>query len=440
MWLEPLKNQKKPVMAKMENPASEVKGCSPSQLSPAITVMLKVPDHQVAGHQAGDGKLGPLIDDSGHFYKPLQNDGRGSHELAFYTSFSTDTRIPDHIRKFFPVFYGTRHLEASDGSGLYPHLALEDTVSSRINPSVLDAKIGSRTWYPQAAEDYIIKCLKKDRETTSLELGFRVSGLRVYGNKETGFWKPDKKCVLNFSIEDTRLALRKFVSSNPSTDSDIKPDCSFASAVYGGPAGILAQLLKLKSWFEEQTIFHFYSCSVLMVYEKESILQGRNSAGNTDNFFGSSLNIVTAAEWAGLNTLGLSIARTDIRLDGLVPLHSHPRASELFFVNKGIVLAGFLDTQNRAFQKILKEGDVFVFPRGLLHFSLNAGYDLATAYSVFNSQNPGVVAIAGAMFKTDLDMIYKITKGFLSDHIKNVTFPDSSSLNGQQFRNFNPII
>ncbi|PQP94808.1 inositol polyphosphate multikinase beta-like [Prunus yedoensis var. nudiflora] len=219
-----------------------------------LQTMLKVPDHQVAGHQAGDGKLGPLIDDSGHFYKPLQNDGRGSHELAFYTSFSTDTRIPDHIRKFFPVFYGTRRLEASD-----------------------DAKIGSRTWYPQAAEDYIIKCLKKDRETTSLELGFRISGLRVYGNKETGFWKPDKKCVLNFSIEDTRLALRKFVSSNPSSDSDIKPDCSFASTVYGGPAGILAQLLELKSWFEEQTVFHFYSCSVLMVYEKESILQGRNS-------------------------------------------------------------------------------------------------------------------------------------------------------------------
>ncbi|CAB4310575.1 unnamed protein product [Prunus armeniaca] len=112
---------------------------------------------------------------------------------------------------------------------------------------------------PQAAEDYIIKCLKKDRET-------------IYR-----FWKPDKKCVLNFSIEDTRLALRKFVSSNPSTDSDIKPDCSFASTVYGGPAGILAQLLELKSWSEEQTIFHFYSCSAMMVYEKESILQGRNS-------------------------------------------------------------------------------------------------------------------------------------------------------------------
>ena len=36
--------------------------------------MLKVPDHQVAGHQGGHGQPGPLIDDSGRFYKPLQDD------------------------------------------------------------------------------------------------------------------------------------------------------------------------------------------------------------------------------------------------------------------------------------------------------------------------------------------------------------------------------
>ncbi|KAB2608796.1 inositol polyphosphate multikinase beta-like [Pyrus ussuriensis x Pyrus communis] len=238
--------------------------------------MLKVPDHQVAGHQAGGGKLGPLVDDSGHFYKPLQSDERGSHEVAFYTAFSTDTRIPDQFRKFFPVFHGTKLLEASDGSGLYPHLALEDIVSGRTNPCILDAKIGARTWYPQAAEDYLQKCLKKDRETACLELGFRISGLQVYGNKLTGLWKPDRHVIQSSSVEDSKLALRKFISSNPSTDSDIKPDCSFASTVYGGPDGILAQLLVLKSWFEEQTFYHFYSCSVLMVYDKESILQGEN--------------------------------------------------------------------------------------------------------------------------------------------------------------------
>ncbi|XP_042491237.1 inositol polyphosphate multikinase beta-like [Macadamia integrifolia] len=235
--------------------------------------MLKVPSNQVAGHQAGGGKLGPLMDDSGHFCKPLQNDERGSNEVAFYTSFSSNTRIPDHIRRFFPIFYGTQLLEASDGSGLLPHLVLQDLVSNYVHPSVMDVKIGSRTWYPQASEDYEKKCVIKDRESTSLFLGFRISGLQTYENEESGFWKPDKKRVKGFTVDDVRSVLRKFVSFNPSSDSN--PDCSFASIVYGGSTGILAQLLELKAWFEDQTDFHFYSCSVLMMYEKEAALEGR---------------------------------------------------------------------------------------------------------------------------------------------------------------------
>ncbi|KAK9926490.1 hypothetical protein M0R45_023718 [Rubus argutus] len=143
--------------------------------------------------------------------------------------------------------------------------------------------------------------------------------------------------------------------------------------------------------------------------------------GDTDNFLGSSVTIVTAAEFAGLNTLGLSIARTDLRVNGLVTLHSHPRASEMFFVSKGIVLAGFIDTQNQPFENILKKGDVFVFPRGLLHFCMNFGFDTATVLSVFNSQNPGVVSISDAMYESELDVIDKLTKRFITHHIRNVT-------------------
>ncbi|KAJ4980920.1 hypothetical protein NE237_031757 [Protea cynaroides] len=237
--------------------------------------MLKIPSHQVAGHQAGDGMLGPLVDDSGRFYKPLQSDARGSQEVAFYTSFSSNTRIPDHIRRFFPIFYGTQLLEASDGSGLLPHLVLQDLAFNFVHPSVMDVKIGSRTWNPLASEDYIQKCLKKDRETTSLPLGFRIAGFQIYENKESGFWKPDRKLVMGFTVDDVRSVLRKFVSSNPCSDSD--PDCSFASIVYGGSTGILAQLLELKAWFEDQTTLHFYSCSVIMMYEKEAALEGRTS-------------------------------------------------------------------------------------------------------------------------------------------------------------------
>ncbi|KAL6003581.1 inositol polyphosphate multikinase [Asimina triloba] len=238
--------------------------------------MLKAPDHQVAGHQALDGQLGPLVDGSGRFYKPLQDKGRGSNEVAFYNSFSSNPGVPNHIRQFFPTFYGTQLLEASNGSGLLPHLVLEDLMSNLANPSVTDTKIGSKTWYPAAPEDYFLKCLKKDRETTSLKLGFRISGLQVHDGKESGRWKPDKKHVQGFTMEDVRVALGKFVSSNASSDSE--PDCLYASSIYGGFGGILAQLLELKSWFEDQTIFHFYSSSVLMMYEKDAVEAGRFNA------------------------------------------------------------------------------------------------------------------------------------------------------------------
>ncbi|KAK8686378.1 hypothetical protein V6N13_125403 [Hibiscus sabdariffa] len=237
--------------------------------------MLKVPKHQVAGHEAIGGNLGPLIDDSGRFYKPLQDGERGTKELAFYHSLSSDTRLPDRIRKFFPAFYGSQLLEASDGSGLRPHLVLQDLASNHLDPSILDVKMGSRTWYPEASDDYIQRCLEKDRTTTTVSLGFRISGLQIYENKESGFWKPSRKDVLNFTVDNVRLVLRKFVSSNSPVDSNMKPDCCFAHSVYGGPAGILEQLLELKTWFEDQTVYHFNSSSLLILFDKESLWEGR---------------------------------------------------------------------------------------------------------------------------------------------------------------------
>ncbi|KAK1567491.1 hypothetical protein Q3G72_012777 [Acer saccharum] len=150
------------------------------------------------------------------------------------------------------------------------------------------------------------------------------------------------------------------------------------------------------------------------------------NAGDTDNFFQSSMNLVTAFDFPGLNTLGLSVARTDIDVDGIVIPHSHPRASEIMFVFKGVVLAGFIDTNSKLFQKVLKAGDVFVFPKGLLHFSFNSGFDSAILFSVLSSQNPGVVSISDAMFEPDFNVINKLVRKFISvsadNHIPNVTF------------------
>lgn len=130
-----------------------------------------------------------------------------------------------------------------------------------------------------------------------------------------------------------------------------------------------------------------------------------NHAGDTDNFQRSAIRAATVAEFPGLNAQGLSLARADLAVDGVLLPHSHPRASEMMFVSHGTIVAGFVDTGDRVFQRTLRAGDVFVFPRGLLHFCANAGFGLATAFSVFNSQNPGVMGIAGAGFAADSDAL-----------------------------------
>ncbi|KAK7316950.1 hypothetical protein RJT34_00787 [Clitoria ternatea] len=121
-----------------------------------------------------------------------------------------------------------------------------------------------------------------------------------------------------------------------------------------------------------------------------------SKAGPRDAF-GASVNIVNASTFPGLNSLGLSIGRSDMEVDGIVNLHNHPRATEMVFVWEGTVVAGFLDTQNKLFQKSLKAGDVFVIPKGLFHFFLNRGVGVATVFSVFNSQNPGVGSLTSGV-------------------------------------------
>ncbi|KAK6920343.1 Cupin 1 [Dillenia turbinata] len=158
-----------------------------------------------------------------------------------------------------------------------------------------------------------------------------------------------------------------------------------------------------------------------------------NHEGDTDNYYRSSMNIVTAAEFPGLKTLGLAIARTDLALDGMVTPHAHPRATEMLFASKGIVIAGFVGTKNDLFLKWLflkwlNEGDVYVLPQDMPHFYLNTGSELATAFSYFNSQNPGVVRMADASFDFTPDFVKRLRERLLLsltsleiENIRNLT-------------------
>ncbi|KAK0600038.1 hypothetical protein LWI29_014756 [Acer saccharum] len=130
---------------------------------------------------------------------------------------------------------------------------------------------------------------------------------------------------------------------------------------------------------------------------------GLNIPKDTSNPIGSNVTQVNVAQIAGLNTLGVSLARIDYAPYGQNPPHTHPRASEILFVQEGTLYVGFVTSnpENKLFTKVLNKGDVFVFPVGLIHFQFNIGKTNAVAFAGLSSQNPGVITIANAVFGSD---------------------------------------
>ncbi|KAF5177177.1 Germin-like protein [Thalictrum thalictroides] len=139
----------------------------------------------------------------------------------------------------------------------------------------------------------------------------------------------------------------------------------------------------------------------VLVVAEDFTLGGLNIPGNTSNQLGVFVTPATVAQLPGLNTLGISLVRIDYApYGGLNPPHTHPRATEALVVLEGTLYVGFVTSnpENRLISKVLYEGDVFVFPQGLIHFQFNIGKTKAVAFAGLGSQNPGVITIANAVF------------------------------------------
>ncbi|XP_044482156.1 germin-like protein subfamily 1 member 14 [Mangifera indica] len=140
--------------------------------------------------------------------------------------------------------------------------------------------------------------------------------------------------------------------------------------------------------------------------------------GNTNNPLGSNVTAVSVDQIPGLNTLGISAARLDFAPYGEVPPHTHPRATEILVVLEGTLLVGFItsDSNHSLITKVLNQGDVFVFPIGLIHFQVNIGKTNALAFSSLNSKNSGVITIASTVFGSNPPINPEIlAKAFMLD-------------------------
>ncbi|XP_024526361.1 putative germin-like protein 3-2 [Selaginella moellendorffii] len=135
---------------------------------------------------------------------------------------------------------------------------------------------------------------------------------------------------------------------------------------------------------------------------EDFIFSGLKQSANTSNPVGADAVFGSVFQYPGLNSLGLSIARLDFAKGGLIPPHTHPRASEMIYVVEGSMYAGFVTTDNKLFARVISKGDVMIFPRGLIHWQLNVGNTTAMGIVTLNSQFPGFQLIADSMFGSNI--------------------------------------
>uniref|UniRef100_A0A803MXC2 Germin-like protein n=1 Tax=Chenopodium quinoa TaxID=63459 RepID=A0A803MXC2_CHEQI len=127
------------------------------------------------------------------------------------------------------------------------------------------------------------------------------------------------------------------------------------------------------------------------------VFTGFRGEKDTTNLFGNNVTFALVDQFPGLNGLGLSMARVDLGVGGIIPAHSH-RTSEMQVLVHGTIISGIIDANNVAYYKRLEAGDVVIFPPYLLHFVTNVGETPALAFVALNGANPGLQITSTSLF------------------------------------------
>ncbi|GAU32960.1 hypothetical protein TSUD_358270 [Trifolium subterraneum] len=144
-----------------------------------------------------------------------------------------------------------------------------------------------------------------------------------------------------------------------------------------------------------------YPCKPQSLVTENDFVFSKLEPGPPITPFNGGTTTVSVNNIPGLNGLGISAGRVDIGINGTVPMHFHPDATELLIMVEGEMTAGFI-TPTKLIMKTLNPGDVMVFPKGLLHFQVNFGVGKAAAFVAYSSSNPGLHILDTLLFDTNL--------------------------------------
>eukprot|EP01018_Ginkgo_biloba_P013541 Gb_18732 [translate_table: standard] len=123
--------------------------------------------------------------------------------------------------------------------------------------------------------------------------------------------------------------------------------------------------------------------------------------GNTKNIDGSKVTSANVMQIAILNKLEISMVQIDYTPNGgLIPPHTHPQSC----YNNNVVIKSMsilrMDSSRKSNKKKytmvypiknIEKGEVFIFPKDLVHFQLNVGgYQNVVAITTLNNHLPRI--------------------------------------------------
>jgi hypothetical protein len=172
-------------------------------------------------------------------------------EVVFYQTLNGDdpqlVTIPDHIRSFFPKFYGV-----SDKK----YIVLQDLTHGVKRACVMDIKMGTKTF---TSDSNVLKqwmLEHKDHKTTTSTLGFRVTGFRSFKRPSNEYDVKGKPWGMALTPEDITENLVTFFHDGEKVRTDVIKK-------------YIDRLEVLFPWYSEQNIIKIYSSSLLFVYDSE---------------------------------------------------------------------------------------------------------------------------------------------------------------------------
>ena len=228
---------------------------------------------QIAGHGSeGDGQRAILKREDGRLLKPIQKPPKGHREAGFYLGInqSTADEVDQVIRAHIPRFFGIESVGFTNGVHVTEQfLVLEDITDGFSHPNIIDVKIGSQTWGPDASEGKIAQ-EKSKYLGTKIPFGFSILGMLVHA-----FDQPNNN---NNSQKNPTSVVKKY---DKSFGKELKQDQTqqVAEIYFNHDQKPPVELIEIAvekisailKVFEDQRKYKFYASSLLMAYDAQAV-------------------------------------------------------------------------------------------------------------------------------------------------------------------------